>query len=196
LDALEYENARLRAAAESAPPVVQPPTETEAKPVEEAPPPPPPQEDNAELDQLKGKHEEALQKISLLEKELEESKALQATKETEIGALKQDLEKSGKEREEEKLSDTAAIASLRTELENVSKESQNLQKVCEEREALLAELEGNLQAKEGEVQSLKDSLASTTLELEEERKELGLQIEELRTAGQVGLVYFFVLFLC
>ncbi|RXW17083.1 hypothetical protein EST38_g8770 [Candolleomyces aberdarensis] len=186
LDALEYENARLRAAGENAPPTVQPATETETQPVE----PPPPQEDNGELDQLKAKHEEALQKISLLEKELDDSKVLQATKETEIGALKQDLEKSGKEREEEKASDAAAMASLRAELEDASKESQGLQKVCEEREALLAEVEGNLQAKEGEIQSLKDSLASTTLELEEERKELGLQIEELRTAGQETIALY------
>ncbi|KAJ2922014.1 hypothetical protein H1R20_g15077, partial [Candolleomyces eurysporus] len=188
LDALEYENARLRAAGENASLAVQPATETETEtqPVE-APPPP---EDNEELEQLKGKHEEALQKISLLQKELEDSKVLQATKETEVEALKQDLEKSGKERGEEKASDAAAIASLQAELADASKESQGLQKVCEEREALLAEVEGNLQAKEGEIQSLRDSLASTTLELEEERRELGLQIEELRTAGQETIALY------
>lgn len=182
LDAVEYENARLRAAAEAAPPAVSPAAET--KPADASPPQT--QEDAGELDELKGKHEEALQKISLLEKELEESKTLHVAKQTEIGAMKRDLEKSGKEREEDKASNAATIAALRTDLENASKESQELQKACEERDALLATVQGDLQAKEVEIQALKDSVASITLELEEERKELGIQIEELRTAGQVG----------
>jgi CAP-Gly domain-containing linker protein 1 len=40
-----------------------------------------------------------------------------------------------------------------------------------------------------DIETLRSDLERAYAELEEERKELGAQIDELRIAGQVGLVY-------
>ena len=175
LDALEYENERLRTLAAIPPPE---PVAVEG--------------DNAELEQLKVTHQETLAQVIQLQQELADAKELALKQEGQLGSLKEDLEKAGKDLEAQKLTDEELLAGVKTELEAALKDMQELKQLCEEKDGQLAEFDNELVAKEGEIGSLRSKLESTTSELEEERKELNLQIDELRIAGQVRRVWISV----
>lgn len=189
LDALEYENERLRLAAATT--ALQQPAVVE--PVAPAPPPvptlapeePAAPEENEELEQLKAVHQATLTQIARLQEELADSKTKHSKQEDQIDTLKRDLEQVGKEKEDLKVKEEEELASIRGELETAAKEMEGLKKTCEEKEAAVKGADETLKLKEGEIKELKAGLDSATFTLTEERKELGLQIDELRIAGQV-----------
>ncbi|KAF6762946.1 CAP-Gly domain-containing protein [Ephemerocybe angulata] len=186
LDALEYENERLRIAV-----ATQPEPSTPAPVTAPAASPPTVPEDNEEFELLKAAHKETLTQIQQLQQELADSKTKFSKQEEQIGSLKVDLEGAVKEKEEQKERDEELLATVRKELGNLTSEMELLQDVFKkEKDALVKQTEEELAAKAEEMGKLKADLDAATFTLAEERKELGIQIDELRIAGQETIALY------
>ncbi|KAF9529334.1 hypothetical protein CPB83DRAFT_765141 [Crepidotus variabilis] len=166
LDALEYENERLRSATSS---------ETT---------------DPAQIEQLQAEKQQALEHAKKLEARLSEIEQNTSSHEEQLRTLRQDkseletqltaatenLHQSTTNREESILAHNSALESLRNQLAEVQKIS------IQKEEVILTQT--------SDIEQLRGSLERACLELEVERKELGSQIDELRIAGQETIALY------
>jgi len=165
LDALEYENERLRTASETQP-----------------------AEDSARLEQLQSDKQKAINRATELEANLAGFEQNLKTREDELQKLvtqnlelttqlndaTSEVQRSLACHEQEKQAHYAILESLRDQL-------QELERLNSQKDERITEHSSDIEA-------LRGDLERAYAELEEDRKELGAQIDELRIAGQVGLV--------
>jgi CAP-Gly domain-containing linker protein 1 len=172
LDALEYENERLRKAATALSPNEQGSNEDRVK----------------ELDELKSQKQEAFEKLARLEDDLKVEKSLTASQQTQLSSLSADAKSLRQELERVRTEDQATIDGLQSEKIELGAELEQLRRDLVDREIAQSDLQDNLHVKEADIEALQSNVALLAAELEEEKRELGGQIEELRTAGQVSVL--------
>ncbi|KAF7361997.1 CAP-Gly domain-containing linker protein 2 [Mycena venus] len=169
IQALEYENQRLRAA--SAPPDVH-------------------QDSLAQLEALRLEHEDAQSRASELEAQLKAAEQSLAERATQIQELESARSQVLSSLDEEKAQGESRIQTLEQELEETQLLAQTLKETIASKET--AEREGGekLKAKQAEIVTLEIRLKRTQTELDEERIELGGQVDELRQAGQETIALY------
>jgi len=166
LDALEYENERLR-------------TASETQPVE----------DSFRLEQLQSDKQNAVKRATELEANLAGFEQNLKSREDELQKLvTQNLELTTQ------LNDATSevqrsLASHEQEKQAHHAISESLRNQLQELERLNSQKDEKITEHSSDIEALRGDLERSYAELEEERKELGAQIDELRIAGQVGLVH-------
>jgi CAP-Gly domain-containing linker protein 1 len=163
IDALEYENERLRLASGN--------EFASALP--------------EQLESLERERDEAIAKISYLEEKQAASNSNVEAHTHRISLLEQDLKRITSERDTQQLKDQSCVANLQKKVEEDILVIQELQASLTVRSNLVDQQHENLEVKETEIALLNLKLQSMFKELEEEKRELGAQIDELRIAGQV-----------
>jgi CAP-Gly domain-containing linker protein 1 len=165
LDAMEYENERLRTAST-----------------------PEPATDPDQLKQMQLEKLKALARASELEAKLAEveqdfnSRGVRLqTLETQNSELTTRLNEAETEARD-------STATYKQDAETYHSTIKSLQDRVQELEGLNTQKDDTIQGHTSDITTLKDDLERARVELEEEKKELGLQIDELRIAGQVGHV--------
>lgn len=165
LDALEYENERLRTASE-----------------------PEPATDPDQLKQMQLEKLKALDRASELEAKLAEVEqdfnsrgVLLQTLETQTSELTTRLNEAESEAQN-------STATYKQDAETYHSTLKSLQDQLQELEGLNTQKDDTIQGYTSDITTLKDDLERARVELEEEKKELGFQIDELRIAGQVSHV--------
>lgn len=165
LDALEYENERLRAASEAEPTA-----------------------DPAQLEQLQSEKQKAIDmavdlevKVASLEEAIKsrndrlqnlEARNLELT--TQLNGAKDEVQRSTATKEQEAEFQRSALKSLQDQVQELK--------------LLNAQREEVIDSRVSDIETLRNDLVKVHIELEEEKKELGAQIDELRIAGQVRMV--------
>ncbi|KAJ7703320.1 hypothetical protein B0H17DRAFT_1042700 [Mycena rosella] len=169
IQALEYENERLRVA--SVPPDAD-------------------QDSLAQLSALQLEHEDAESRVSQLEVKL---KAAQQSLEEQVAQI-QELETARKQviasLDEEQVKGESRIRTLEQTLEDSVLSVKTLKDAISAQEIAERESEGKLKAKQAEVVSLELRLKRVQTELDEDRIELGGQVDELRQAGQETIALY------
>lgn len=203
LDALEYENERLRSAFTIAPkadPVFTAPPATET--MTTAPPADASTESESlaaaadlaerekELEALRAQYSDAASRATKLEQELEEAQTLTANKVVELATLNQTLLDLQGGFDKAKAEDQEIVDGLKSEVQVAQTELDQLRKTLTDKETASTELEDELHVREADIANLKASLTSALAEAEEERKELNAQIDELRVAGQETIALY------
>jgi DNA repair exonuclease SbcCD ATPase subunit len=162
---MEYENERLRTASE-----------------------PEPATDPEQLKQMQLEKQKALARASELEAKLAEveqdfnSRGVRLqTLETQNSELTARLNEAETEAQK-------STATYKQDAETYHSTLKLLQDRVQELEGLNTQKDDTIQGHTLDITTLKDDLERARVELEEEKKELGLQIDELRIAGQVGHV--------
>ena len=165
LDALEYENERLRAASEAEPTA-----------------------DPAQLGQLQSEKQKAIDmaidleaKVASLEEAIKsrndrlqnfEARNLELT--TQLNGAKEEVQRSAATKEQEAEFQRSALKTLHDQVQEL--------------QLLNAQKEEVIDSRVSDIETLRNDLVKVHIELEEERKELGAQIDELRIAGQVRMI--------
>lgn len=153
-------------------------------------PPEPDQDSQAQLEALRLDYEDTQSRASELETQL---KAAEQDLEARMAKI-QELETASSQvlasLDEEKAQGEGRIRTLEQELEESQLLAQTLKETITGKET--AEREGGekLKAKLAEIASLEFRLQQTQTEFDEERQELGEQVDELRQAGQVCILSF------
>lgn len=165
LDALEYDNDRLRSALDATP----------AAP-----------DQNLIIETLQQERDEALTQISQLKNDLEVTENSLHTRDLELESLANSQRQSLDDSETFRKDNDSRFEAL----ESRQKASDALIKTLEENlaEKVAQELQNEslLMVKNTEIAALEDQVEHVRAELESERRELGAQIDELRQAGQVN----------
>lgn len=168
IDALEYENERLRLASGDEFASVLP----------------------EQLESLERERDEAIAKISYLEEGQAASNSNVEAHTHRISLLEQDLKRITSERDSQQLKDQLCVANLQKKAEEDVLVIQELQASLTARSHLVHQQNENLEVKETEIALLNLKLESMSKELEEEKRELGAQIDELRIAGQETIALY------
>lgn len=165
LDALEYDNDRLRSALDATP----------AAP-----------DQNLIIETLQQERDEALTQISQLKNDLEVTENSLHARDLELESLANSQRQSLDDSETFRKDNDSRFEAL----ESRQKASDALIKTLEENlaEKVAQELQNEslLMVKNTEIAALEDQVEHVRAELESERRELGAQIDELRQAGQVN----------
>ncbi|KAJ6557190.1 hypothetical protein B0H10DRAFT_2121012 [Mycena sp. CBHHK59/15] len=170
IQALEYENERLRLAS--------------------VPPPDTAQDSLAELSALRLEHEEAESRASQLEVKLKAAEHSAEEQAAKLRELESGRAKVLADLDEEKAQSESRIQTLQQELEDSVRLAKTLKESISVKENAERESEGKLKAKQAEVASLELRLKRTQTELEEDRIELNGQVDELRQAGQETIALY------
>ncbi|KAF8210105.1 hypothetical protein K438DRAFT_1903746 [Mycena galopus ATCC 62051] len=169
IQALEYENQRLRTASV---------------------PPPADQDSLAELEMLRAEHEASQSRASELEVQLKAAEQSLEERATQIRELENSSSQIAASLNEEKAQGASRIETLEQELEQSQLLADTLKETIAVKET--AEREGGekVKAKQAEIVTLELRLKRTQTELDEERAELGAQVDELRQAGQETIALY------
>lgn len=165
LDALEYENERLRTASEVEPAV-----------------------DSAQSEQLQAEKQHAIDRATALDTKLTELEQDLKSRDMELRKLESqnvqltmqlndatsEAQRNLASHEQETQAHNASLKSLRDQM-------QELERFNSQKDAVIS-------ANASDIGVLRGDLERAYSDLEEERKELGAQIDELRVAGQVSLL--------
>ena len=176
LDALEYENERLRVSASAA-------TDTPAK------------EDtsSAELEQLQLDRQQAVEKTTELEVRLSELDRDLQSRDAELQALRAEKENLTVQLTDAKAELDESVASHEQDVAAKVNALEGIQHNLQESEQQIIKRDRVIETQSAEIEDLKSNLEKTYAELEEEKKELGAQIDELRIAGQVCILILLAL---
>ncbi|KAJ7218148.1 hypothetical protein GGX14DRAFT_440092 [Mycena pura] len=169
IEALEYENTRLPSA--SVPPDVD-------------------QDMLAHVNVLRSDHEDALSRISQLEVQLKVAEQALEERALQIQELESARAQALATLNEEKVQEDIRVKELQQRLEESMSLSKILTETISVKENAEREAAGNVTAKQAEIVSLELRLKRTQSELDEERAELGGQVNELRQAGQETIALY------
>lgn len=132
---------------------------------------------------------EEQEKLSSRISELEDLSRTLKTKVSERDAAIESLQQSAKQNavdtERLRSESDARLKDLQAKLDDRDALVTELKKLLEEKDGLQTENDAVIQAKDVEIALLEARVQKACSELEEERKELGMQVDELRKAGQV-----------
>lgn len=131
-------------------------------------------------------------RTSQLETELLEKEKLVREKEDSIRAQDQDRQAATVELEKQKLDTESRMKTLQSKLDDSIALTATLKDALAAKEGQEHENDALIKAKDAEVALLQSQLERAYSELEDERKELGAQVDELRMAGQVYFIMFYI----
>ncbi|KAJ6593784.1 hypothetical protein B0H19DRAFT_916405 [Mycena capillaripes] len=166
IQALEYENERLRSASV------------------------PPDADQDQLNALRVEHEDAQSRASQLEAQLKAAAHTLEERATQIQELENARTEVLANLDQEKVQGESRLQTLEQQLEDSLLLANTLKETIAAKEAAEREDEGKLKAKQAEIVSLELRLKRTQTELDEDRIELGGQVDELRQAGQETIALY------
>ncbi|KAF7376043.1 hypothetical protein MSAN_00019100 [Mycena sanguinolenta] len=169
IQALEYENKRLRAA--SAPPDAD-------------------QNLQAQLDALRLEYESVQSRASEFETQLKDAEQDLEKRAARVQELENASSQALASLNEEKAQGGSRIQTLEQELEESRLLAETLKETISVKETLEREGGEKLKAKQAEIVTLELRLKRTQTELDEERTELGSQVDELRQAGQETIALY------
>ncbi|KAJ6586802.1 hypothetical protein DFH09DRAFT_1141573 [Mycena vulgaris] len=169
IQALEYENERLRVA--SVPPDVD-------------------QDSLAQLSALRLEHEDAENRASQLEGKLKAAEHSLDEQDARVQELETARTQALASLDEEKDKGEIRLQTLQQNLEDSMLSVKTLKDAISAKEAAEREGEGKLKAKQAEIVSLELRLKRVQTELDEDRIELGGQVDELRQAGQETIALY------
>ncbi|KAJ7497179.1 hypothetical protein FB451DRAFT_1075615 [Mycena latifolia] len=170
IQALEYENERLRGAA-SVPPDAD-------------------QDSLAQLTALRLEHEDAESRISQLEVKLKAAQHSLEEKAAQIQELETARTQALASLDEEQAKGKNHIQTLEQKLEDSILSVKTLTDTISVKETAERESEAKLKSKQAEIVSLELRLKRAQTELDEDRIELGGQVDELRQAGQETIALY------
>ncbi|KAG6865848.1 hypothetical protein C0991_011180 [Blastosporella zonata] len=164
IDALEYDNERLR--------TTQPSHDTQAE--------------QLTLKEL----EDARLKITSLGAALEASKRDLDGQETRLKSLEEDKHRMETALDAQNVASESSLKAFQAQLDAELSVSQELRANVEQHETTSQEQDSTIRLKEETISSLEAKLTAVTTELQDERVELGSQIDELRSAGQETIALY------
>jgi CAP-Gly domain-containing linker protein 1 len=164
VDALEYENDRLR----SAPNTSDSDSDIQLR-----------------VSALQLERDEARSRISLYQAELKTAEASLDDRESRLQSLDRDHQQTLAALENEKHESEIRFKVLQLKLDDSTVLVKSLKEAVKVKERAELENDSSLKAKNAHIASLESRMEKAYAELEEERKELGGQVDELRQAGQV-----------
>lgn len=170
LDALEYENQRLLQSQDGGA------AEEELE------------RTKARLQTLESEREASHTRVVELEASLRTSERSLDENTSKIEGLERTVQTSVSDLEKAKTEGENRLKSLQSNLEDSEALVKSLKEAVEAKEGAAMENDAVLKAKDAEVAMLQTRLQKAQAELEEERKELGAEVDELRQAGQVSLL--------
>jgi CAP-Gly domain-containing linker protein 1 len=171
LDALEFENHQLREA-QSKPPVEQ-------------------VDNSAELISLRTERSEFQSRINTLETTLKSHERSLDERDTKIQALERSIKDSALDISKLKSDNENRMRDLQAKLDDSEALNRNLKEVLEAKEGQENANDAVLAAKSAEISVLEGRIEKVYKDLEDERRELGAQVGELRKAGQVIASFYY-----
>lgn len=162
LAALEYENKQLRASLE----------------------------DNQQAMSIERERDEALEQKSVLDEQISNLQRSLDEKSQAMEALHNDYQSTYSNALEKLAESDKQISDLRSQLNDSTSLVSSLKASMEDHEVRGKESSALIQAKESEITSLDSRVAKLTTELETEKRELGAQVYELRSAGQETIALY------
>lgn len=165
LDALEDENRRLRADMTTIESTLQ--------------------SHKGKADGLGQEREQLHSRVVELEASLRTSERSLTERDSKVESLERTIQESILDIEKAKSEAEARIRDIQSKLDDKEALVSQLKELIEAKEGLQSENDAVLNAKNAEISVLEARVQKAYAELEEERRELGGQVEELRKAGQV-----------
>lgn len=135
---------------------------------------------------LEKDRDSALATVGETEKELRVMERKLCEKDSKMESLERSNAQTAAELERAKAENEARLNDLQAKLDTNEALVRSLKEAIEAKEGAEHESDALLKAKNAEISLLEARLQKVSTELEVERKELGLQIDELRQAGQVS----------
>jgi CAP-Gly domain-containing linker protein 1 len=139
------------------------------------------------LEQAEQQKAAALQKVSELESSLHTTERSAIEKQGKVEALERQLEEAKKDVTLAKSEGETRLKELQMKVEDSENLVSNLKGLIDAKASAASENDAALAAKQAEIEMLQSQVSRLTTDLQEERKELGVQIEDLRRAGQVRI---------
>ena len=168
LDALEYENSQLRANAELG-------------------------EDNSKrIENLLADQKHTASRIAELESLVRTTERTVSERDSTIEALERAAQQMTLDIEKARGDAEARVRDIQSKLDDRDALVTNLKDALQTKEGLQSENDAVLRAKDAEIALLEARVQKAYNDLEDERRELGGQVEELRRAGQVRLTVIWI----
>lgn len=162
LEALEFENERLRSSAGASK-----------------------HDDQKLISRIEDEKQQTASRMLLLEAELKTAQRSLNERDTKIQSLERAVQQGVAELEKQKHESECCLKNLQSNLDDNATLMQSLRDAIEVKEGVVHENDAVLKAKNAEVALLESRVERAYGELADERKELGSQVDELRQAGQV-----------
>jgi chromosome segregation ATPase len=172
LDSLEYENQRLRDAA----------SDTTSNDLQAA---------SSRIEALQAERDETMTRISELETQIKTSERSFNERNSKVESLERSLQQAIADLDRQKNESEGRLKDLQAKLEDSDAMVKNLKGAIEAKEGLENQNDSLLKAKNAEIALLEARIQKASSDWEQDRKELGGQVDELRQAGQVSQTFFF-----
>lgn len=166
LDAAEDENKRLRVAVES--------SQSNA---------------SSRIEAVTDERDKAKARVTELETSVRTSERVMKEREATIESLERSVKQANADVEKVRSEGEAKVRDTQAMLEDKETLVTQLKSLIDAKEGEQSENDALLEAKNAEITLLEARVQKAYAELEEERKELGSQVDELRKAGQVTLIF-------
>jgi CAP-Gly domain-containing linker protein 1 len=171
LDSLEYENQRLRDAA----------SDTTSNDLQAA---------SSRIEALQAERDETMTRISELETQIKTSERSFNERNSKVESLERSLQQAIADLDRQKNESEGRLKDLQAKLEDSDAMVKNLKGAIEAKEGLENQNDSLLKAKNAEIALLEARIQKASSDWEQDRKELGGQVDELRQAGQVSQSFF------
>lgn len=139
------------------------------------------------VDALKQEREQVSSRVSELETLLRTSERTLSERNSTIEALQRAVEESALDIEKVKSDGEARVRDIQSKLDDKDSLVAQLKELVDAKEGLQSENDAVIAAKNAEIAVLEARVQKAYSDLEEERRELGGQVDELRKAGQVSI---------
>ena len=144
-----------------------------------------PENDEAKV-RLEEQNAAALQRASELEAALRTSEKSSIEKQSKIESLERLVNEVREDVTKARSEGDTRVKEVKTQLEESETLVTSLKGLMDAKASAASENDANLAAKQAEIDVLRAQVARVTNDLEQERKELGSHVDELRRAGQVS----------
>lgn len=139
------------------------------------------------VDALKQEREQVSSRVSELETSLRTSERTLSERNSTIEALQRAVDESALDIEKVKSDGEARVRDIQSKLDDKDSLVAQLKELVDAKEGLQSENDAVIAAKNAEIAVLEARVQKAYSDLEEERRELGGQVDELRKAGQVSI---------
>lgn len=167
VDSLEYENQRLRDAANDTKPDLL-------------------QVASTRIEVLQAEHEESTTRISELESQIKTSERSLYERNSKVESLERSIQQALADLDRQRIESDSRLKDLQAKLEDGDVMVKNLKEAIEAKEGLENRNDSLLKAKNAEITLLESRIQKASADWEQDRKELAGQVDELRQAGQVS----------
>jgi CAP-Gly domain-containing linker protein 1 len=166
VDSLQYENQRLREAAD----------DTTADDLQAA---------SSRIEALQAEREETMTRISELETQVKTTERSHNERNSKVESLERSVQQAVADLDRQRNESESRLKDLQAKLEDGDAMVKNLKSAIEAKEGLENQNDSLLKAKNAEIALLESRLQKASADWEQDRRELGGQVDELRQAGQV-----------